>query len=408
VVDDELNAPLGQHAKTKPRRLPIALPQAIAAALGLFLLVCAGWVLLVNDPLGGEPVAVVQTGLPPGKPHAAMPTVISGGAPAQGPRSYDGPSAPGSAETPSAPRSIPPAGPPPGMSTVTIIDGSTGKRHDVPIPAKQNERAPVDQRLLEASPHGPIPRVAPDGARPAEVYARIKEPAQRKKDGPKIAIVLTGVGIGAGATESAMTKLPGAVTLAFVPYGSAVEQSVTRARADGREVLLQVPMEPFDYPDNDPGPQTLLTSLPAEQNLDRLHWLMSRFSGYVGVANYMGTRFTTAEQGLGPVMKEIGKRGLIYFDDGAAPRSLAGQIAGANNLSFAKAEVVLDAVSTPAHIDRALARLEAAARERGVAVGVASALPVSIERIAQWAKAAESRGVVLVPISEVAIKPRSS
>jgi polysaccharide deacetylase 2 family uncharacterized protein YibQ len=167
-------------------------------------------------------------------------------------------------------------------------------------------------------------------------------------------------------------------------------------------------MEPFDYPDNDPGPQTLLTSLAADQNLDRLHWLLSRFQGYVGIANQMGARFTSSEQALAPVMREAGKRGLIYFDDGASPRSLASQIAGSGTLSFVKAEVALDAVPTPVHIDRALTRLEAMARERGNAVGVASASPASIERIAQWAKAAEARGILLVPISAIAVKPKSS
>jgi polysaccharide deacetylase 2 family uncharacterized protein YibQ len=303
---------------------------------------------------------------------------------------------------------MPPAGPPAGTNTVTIIDGSTGQRRDVAILANQDVRAPVDQRLLEESRHGPIPRIAPDGTRPADIYARVNAVASAKKNGPKVAIVLVGLGVSASATQSALAKLPGPVTFAFVPYNTGVGQDATRARAEGHEVLLQVPMEPFDYPENDPGPQTLLMSLPAEQNLDRLRWLMSRFSGYVGIANYMGARFTSTEQGLGPVMKEIGKRGLIYFDDGSAPRSLAGQIAGANNLPFAKAEIELDAVSTPAHLDRALTRLEAVARERGVAVGIATAMPVSIERIAQWAKTAESRGVVLVPISTMAIKPKSS
>ena len=87
---------------------------------------------------------------------------------------------------------------------------------------------------------------------------------------------------------------------------------------------------------------------------------------------------------------------------------MAGQLASANNLPFAKAEITLDSVPTPALIDRALAKLEALAREHGSAVGIASALPVSIERIAQWAKAVESRGIVLVPITAVAIKPKSS
>ena len=132
-------------------------------------------------------------------------------------------------------------------------------------------------------------------------------------------------------------------------------------------------MEPFDYPDNDPGPQTLLTSLDAGQNIDRLHWLMSRFQGYVGIANLMGARFTASEPALAPVLREAGKRGLLYLDDGSSQRSLASQIAGANNLAFAKADVVIDAVPTVADVDRALGRLETMARERGIAVGMASA-----------------------------------
>ena len=167
-------------------------------------------------------------------------------------------------------------------------------------------------------------------------------------------------------------------------------------------------MEPFDYPDNDPGPQTLLTSLDVAQNVDRLHWLMSRFQGYVGIANFMGARFTSSEQALAPVLKEAAKRGLIYVDDGSSARSLASQVAGANNLAFAKADVVLDTIPTAADVDRALNRLEAIARDRGVAVGSANALPVSIERIAKWAKAAESRGVLLVPITAVIARAKSS
>jgi hypothetical protein len=135
---------------------------------------------------------------------------------------------------------------------------------------------------------------------------------------------------------------------------------------------------------------------------------MSRFQGYVGVVNVMGNRFTASERALAPVLNEIAKRGLIFLDDGNSPRSLASQIAGANSVPFAKVEVVLDAVPTPASIDRALTRLEAMARERGVAVGMASAAPAAIERIAQWAKAAEGRGLVLVPISTIAIKPKAS
>jgi hypothetical protein len=411
VADDELSAPLGKNAKKKRWRftLPISGPQAIAGVLGIFLLACAVWALAVDDPLGGEPMAMVATGFDAPTSVATLPNVVAGGTAVQGPRSYDGPGKPPPKQIamPTPGQSEPP-GPPPGTKTVTIIDGSTGKREEVPISTSRDVRAPIDQRLLETSTHGAIPRIAPDGTRPADTYAHAISPQNAKKNGPRIAIVLGGLGVSATVTREAMEKLPGTVTFAFPPYSPDVESMATSARVAGHDVLLQTPMEPFDYPDNDPGPQTLLTTLAADQNLDRLRWQMSRFQGYVGITNYMGARFTSTEAALAPVLKETARRGLIYVDDGSSARSLAGQIAGANNLMFARAEVVLDSVPTPANIDRALTKLEAMAREHGSAVGIASALPASIERIAQWAKGAEARGFVLVPITAVAIKPKSS
>jgi polysaccharide deacetylase 2 family uncharacterized protein YibQ len=419
VAEDELTAPLGKNLKTKrPKfKLPTAyFPHAMAGSLALFICVWAGWALLVNDPAGGEPTIMVATGLAP--PKAAMPGVVSPAVP-EGPRSYDGPRGAASLTIPVAPSAqshlqadgqpaSPPASPSPARNTVTIIDGSTGRRQEVPIAASRDPRAPLEQRLLESSRHGAIPRVAPDGTRPAEAYARPVGSLGGKKSGPRVAIVLTGLGIGAQLTQDAIERLPAPVTLAFQPYGAEVERAVNSARAKGHEVLLQAPMEPFDYPDNDPGPQTLLTSVGTDQNIDRLHWMMSRFQGYVGIVNYMGARFTSTEIALAPILRETARRGLIFVDDGSSPRSLAPQIASANNLPFGKAEIVLDAVPTATHIDRALARLEAAARERGMAIGIAAAVPAAIDRIAQWAKAAEGRGVILVPISTVAIKPKSS
>jgi polysaccharide deacetylase 2 family uncharacterized protein YibQ len=183
---------------------------------------------------------------------------------------------------------------------------------------------------------------------------------------------------------------------------------VERARSQGHEVLLQVPMEPFDYPDNDPGPQTLLTSGNAEQNLDRLYWHLSRFQGYAGLANFMGSRFVATDAPMQVVVREAAKRGLAWFDDGSAPRSLAGQIAQSQAVPFAKADLAIDTVPTAVEIDRALAQLETLARQRGVAVGVASALPISIDRIASWTKVLEGRGILLVPLTTAMQKSKSS
>jgi len=403
-VADDLSAPLGQHTKRKSGTLPAALPLALAGGLAFSLVVFVVWAAVMTDPFGGEPVAVasIETrGSPAKKPDE--------GAAAQKAEPKAPPAEPAQPATPAA---AAPKGPPAGMQTVTIIDGSSGSRQEVLVPAQGPTAAPgpqrialADQKLLENTRHGMVPRVSLDGARPLTAYAR---PADSKANLPRIALVISGLGVGSSNTAEALAKLPGPITFAFMPYATDVGRLVGRARGEGHEVLLQVPMEPFDFPDNDPGPQTLLTSLAPEQNIDRMHWLMSRFQGYVGVANFMGGRFSASEASLAPMLREVAKRGLMYLDDGASPRSLAGQIAGANNLPFVKATVVLDVVPTPGEIDRALARLESVARESGLAVGIASALPVSIARIAQWAKAAEARGFALVPISAAASKPKAS
>ncbi|MGE3146529.1 MAG: divergent polysaccharide deacetylase family protein [Pseudorhodoplanes sp.] len=393
MAPDDLNAPLGRNTPEKSWSLPAnLLPQMIAGALGLFVVAFFGWVLLVDDPYGGEPRAVVsaKVGTPAEQRKAGGET--PGGTPDIRAGSADPAAARGSGQT------------------ITIIDGSSGKRQEVVVPGSGEARKAgnADSRLLESTRHGPIPRIGLDGARPSEIYARKSPPNQANPDGPRIALVIGGLGISATATADALSKLPGPVTFAFPPYGSDLDNLTARARGEGHEVLLQVSMEPFDYPDNDPGPQTLLTALSAEQNVDRLHWMMSRFAGYVGLANFMGARFSASDQAIAPVLREVSKRGLIYLDDSTSPRSLAGQIAGANKVPFAKAEIVVDTVPTPGEIDKALTRLEALARERGAVVGFGSALPVTIDRVSKWAKAAAARGVVLVPITAVTVKPKSS
>ena len=379
----------------------IGIPNLLVGVLSLGVLTFAAWATLADDPFGGEPIAVVSTNLGPEDPArtsedaGAKPEAPAATANKAGPNRYDGAST-------ASPQTAPA-----GSRTITIIDGSSGKRQDVVVPNSDDGKpaAPGD-RLSEPSRHGPLPKIAHDGLRPADAFAHPMKAGS--PNAPRIAIVVGGLGIGASGTSDALKKLPGPVTLAFVPYGGDLERQAALSRAGEHELLLQVPMEPFDYPDNDPGPQTLLTSLDAGQNVDRLHWLMARMQGYVGIANFMGARFSASEQALAPVLREAAKRGLIYFDDNSSPRSLASQIAGANNVAFAKSDVTIDAVATAADSDRAFGRLETIARDRGTAIGTASALPVSIERIVRWAKAAEGHGIALVPLTAVVAKPKSS
>jgi polysaccharide deacetylase 2 family uncharacterized protein YibQ len=399
---DDLSAPLGQKKGTRGKRryrLPFTAMQALAVLLGLFLVTFVGFAIFNQNPLGGEPIAHIA--LHPPSPAEEQPATSASSAPSS---AHSGATMP---EMKSAPKHAEPAE----QKTVTIIDGSSGARHDVVIgngaDKAEPEAAPamvagVDQRLLEKSRYGMIPVMA-EGLKPFTAYAAEADRVKAAKM-PIIAIVVGGLGVGAAKTTDAIMKLPAAVTLAFTPYGSDPAKLVERARAQRHEILLQIPMEPFDYPDNDPGPQTLLTTLTPEQNLDRLYWHLSRFQGYAGIANFMGGRFVVTDAAMQPIVREAAKRGLGYLDDGSAPRSVAPSVAAGQAMPFARGDVSIDAVPTAGEIDRLLAKLEVVAKDRGTAVGVASALPISIERIGVWIKTLESHGIMLVPLTTAMLK----
>ena len=259
--------------------------------------------------------------------------------------------------------------------------------------------APVpDPALVIETDKGPLPVIGPDGRQPWQVYAR---PFQAGKGVPRIAIVVGDMGLSAPATNTAIQQLPGAVTLAFAPYAANLQDWIGKARAAGHEVMLQLPMEPHEYPTNDPGPNALLTTLSPGANLDRLEWLLGRFAGYTGVTNYMGAKFTTSAKSIRPVMAALKSRGLMFVDARTTERSVAGRIARDLGVPVAINNRYIDDQASRRNIDRRLAELERIAKSTGAALGLAYPYPVTIERLANWSVDLERKGIRLAPASAV-------
>lgn len=255
----------------------------------------------------------------------------------------------------------------------------------------------ADPALIENSALGPLPRIADDGRKPMQVYAA---PAAANAKF-KIAIVVSGLGVSASATKAALDSLPAGVTLGFAPYAGDVGEWVAQARGRGHEVVLQVPMEPFDFPDSDPGPHTLRAGQDETANIRRLSWALSRFTGYAGVTNLLGQRFLSDSSALSPALTFLHRRGLYFFDNGAAAQSVAPSVAAQIGIPAVQSHATIDAIQTALEIDRRLSELETQARTSGSAVGSAFLYPVSIARIAAWAKGLQARGFVLVPVSAI-------
>jgi polysaccharide deacetylase 2 family uncharacterized protein YibQ len=376
-VNSDLNRPLGQNGKRpdsksdKTSAIRWLFPSAaIVCVLGL-----ASYVTYTSHQGFRRPVPE------PPKPQIADvgPTVVPPPAPAR-----DTKSQPGNIVT------APQGGP------KVIVVGDPTRRAQDPRTAHIPE-----PDLLEQSPQGPLPTIAPDGRRPLDIYARPWSGAR----GARVAIVIGGLGLSQTGSQQAIQTLPPEVTLAFSPEGNSLLRWMQAARHDGHEVLMQIPLEPYDYPRVNPGRNTLTVDASPAATLENLHRAMGRITNYTGVMNYMGARFTAEPEAMTTVIQDVAKRGLLYLDDGTSARSKADSIAAQQGAPFASADLLIDASQDRGAILKKLDELERIARAKGTAIATGSAFDVTVEAVTSWTNEAKARGIEIVPVSALVRDP---
>ena len=396
-----INAPLGQNRK------PAKGPSPGFLSLGRFVLVF-GVLLLAGGSfyaaMGPENIKKPEVAKVEEKPIDAQTVVVADGKdPAQNPtladklvkaRPHDGANVEkqvmddGSVVTKFTPKDRNKDGP-------VVIDATAQNPQD-----ERNADLP-DEALIEETADGKLPVIAADGTRPVDRYARPWSGAR----GTRIAIVVGGLGLSQTGTQRALDTLPEDITLGFAATGNSLFRWMPIARRGGHEILLQLPLEPFDYPDNNPGRLTLVSTDSVATNLKRLHESMGKMTNYTGVMNYLGGRFLADPDALEPVMKDISGRGLLFLDDGSSAQSLSATYAKAYASPHAFADVVLDQEVSKTAVLKKLDELERIALRKGSAIGVASAFDESVDAVTEWARDAQNRGIEIVGVSVLADVP---
>jgi polysaccharide deacetylase 2 family uncharacterized protein YibQ len=298
---------------------------------------------------------------------------------------------------------------PPMLFTLDELMSSVREAIPTPAPNVVPQNAPaaeteptmraraIDGMLLETVTVGTLPVIAPDGRQPWRYYARpFNDPLNRGR----IAIVITGMGLNAAASEAAIDRLPGEVTFAFSPYAD-IAKLTQMARNDGHEILISLPLEPLTYPQHDPGPHTLLTTLSEEENIARMEWVMSQAQGYVGIVGEYGSRFTTRSAQMLPVLEQAKKRGLMYLDAAATPDSVAMRVGRDLGVPRATNDRTIDVEANRAAIDAQINRVENLARTSGQAVLFASPHLITLDRLAEWLPTLSKKGLVLAPVTAI-------
>ena len=385
---DELKQPLQRRSLTE--RLWQQRPSALATSFAVLFLTYAAagtWLTRQKLPLAGEPVITAQIPALQTIRTAPEPTVVD---PVSDPVLTASTSKP--APVAETDPSIEPEQPHQKVtkidSHVTVISNTRPSLAKAPIAA-----------ISEDYGDSVLPKIAANGQKPSSLYAKQALMSDLQGEAPRIALVIGGMGLNEKLTRKAITDLPSNVTFAFAPYGNNLQTQVDRARDNGHEVYLQLPMEPLGFPGTNPGPKTLQADADVKANGDNLLWHLSRFAGYAGVINYMGGRFLSTPSAMRPVMAEIKRRGLNYIEDGATKNTLTDQVAGSINMPVRHGVMVIDQAPDASSIATALDSLEQEAKKGGIAIGTGSGLDVTIDAVRDWMSEARKRGVIIVPVS---------
>lgn len=233
---------------------------------------------------------------------------------------------------------------------------------------------------------------------PADVYARkFSNPEGR----PMVGLVVGGLGMSTMQTQLAIDELPADVTLSFALDSKRLDYWIKTARADGHEVLIEVPMEAYDYGRVRMHADTLTTNADAKTNLSRLDSILSRSSGYFGIINYQGAKFAADQAAASPVFDRLGEKGLAFIDDGSFERTSFPGLAQSAGLRYARAAGPIDTRQTPDDIGAELMDIETLALEKGAAFGSGYAYPVTVEAAKLWISQLDEKGFILAPVSAI-------
>jgi hypothetical protein len=366
------------------RRLALVLALAVGMGLGIFL---AG----PSAPPGAPPAHVSLA--PPDAPGASL----GGGAPLTQPP----PSAAPTTQVPTVviplptPQGAAPVMPAPNASVAPSAPPRETAGQSAALPPASDAKPPREPGSVQPTV---IPRrVVPADGLPAWRRNAVAAPTVAGK--AMIAVVVDDMGVDQRRSAE-MVKLPGALTLSYLPYGRDLPRQTAEARAAGHELLVHVSMEPLD-PKIKPGPNALTVDLPEEEIRRRLGWALDAFGGYVGINNHMGSRFTSERPGMDVVMDELRARGLLFLDSRTVQHSVGATVASAHGVPHAGRHFFLDNELSIAEVNRQLAETERVARQTGFAVAIGHPHDVTIAALRAWLPTLEERGFVLVPISAV-------
>ena len=266
------------------------------------------------------------------------------------------------------------------------------KRIEIPRATIGLPRAPI-AGLTRESAFGPVPSRSAGSA-----LLAYKRPFARQAGKQPVSIIMGGLGVNRGLTQEAIENLPADVTLSFAAHSIGLQDWVDAARADGHEVLIEIPMESAAFDPTEPGAdKALRITVPPAENGRRLDWMMARAQGYAGLINFNGDVFLNRTDAAATYMDRLSKTGVGFFTDGDFATPTLPSLAQSMRQPFKAGHGLIDPEPLPRIISARLNGLSQVAKSGSHPVGVGFGYGETISEVQAWIATLDEQNLQLAP-----------
>ena len=219
---------------------------------------------------------------------------------------------------------------------------------------------------------------------------------------PRIAVIIDDLGYGLAAGERALS-LPGPVAYAVLPATPRAKALAEKAHANGKEVLLHLPLQSATPGETD-DPGGLLLDMTRGQFSTTFSENFASVPHVVGINSHRGSLLTRHPGHMAWLMEEIQRHGKLFFVDSyTTHESIALKLAREAGIPAVRRDVFLDPDQLPGTLEREFARLKKLARQYGFAVGIGHPYPRTLAMLEIELPKLEDEGIEPVSISRYVV-----
>ncbi len=230
-----------------------------------------------------------------------------------------------------------------------------------------------------------------------------KTPAKAARSNKFVAIVVDDFGSIKGDLLQEFLDLPREITFAIFPGMDNSVSTMERARSQGRETLIHIPMEPLDYPAVNPGKDPILVQMGQAEVERTLNRALNELPHSLGINNHMGSLATTDAVVMGHVMEVLKKKGKVFLDSRTSNVSVAYQTAQKMHVPAYRNDIFLDSPDiSDATLNRKLEQIRTMSAARNNIIAITHCH--SGEKLAYlrtFIQKLKAEGYTLIPLSQV-------